>query len=561
MEFPFNLLDEPWIPCARDALAPPEEMSLRAVLLRAATISHIVEARPPTLIALHRMLLGLLHRALQGPRTPQEWRALWRQQSWDGTRLLEYLEEQHSRFNLFDDRYPFFQTPGMDPARAVAVSTLTYDRASNVNSPMIFDHQMDGAAIAPAEAARWLLGHHYFTTPGLISDDGPTGRASASGSPLLGSLVCLAQGRTLFETLLLNMVLYDPQPGRDLPFAFTGDDQPVWEREPVAGRTDREPTGYADWLTWPSRRILLLPERDAAGSTVVRRAVLMDGARTPRGFQPWHRETMVAYRKNPKADTDQQQSPYLAVQWNPERAIWRESHALLSGFASSEKPDEKIGPKVLDVLAQMEPADMRDYRVAPLLVAGVINNQKLVENWSQDSLAVSPKLLQSLTLVDAIRQALDVAETCGSLLAVRDVKVGVKGKTRPSPMKVLALEYVKGLGERVPQSKDYDAVADHLDSRRTYWAALAVPFHTFLREIATPATDDGEQGSGVDEGVQMQWLGVVKEACQAAFARAVKSLGESPRALRASAIAQASFAECCGLAEQAYRATWEGAAA
>ncbi len=556
MDFRFNLLDDPWIPCLRKGHSSPDVLSLRDVLTQAASLMRVVDARPTTMIALHRLILALLHRALDGPHTRADWQTVWRQRTWAGATLDGYLLRWHDRFNLFDPHYPFYQTPGLDIGRAVAVSTLAHDRASNVNSPMLFDHQLAGAGVTPAEAARWIIGQQQFATPGLISDDqSPLGKVSASGSPLMGSLVCLAQGQTLFETLMLNWVQYDPQ--HEVPWSFAGDDQPVWERDPIQTPQTRQPAGYADWLMWPSRRILLVPEHNEQGQTVVRGAVLMDGARTPPDFPLWKRETMVAFRKNPRSASDTTATPWLATRLDEERAIWRESHALLSGFTKGFSETNKP-PKVLEVLANMEPHDLADYRLVPLAVAGVINHQKNVVNWSQDTLIVSRHLLTSDVTVDAVRQALELAERAGKLLTPTEISLGAKGKPCPTPMKVLTSEFIKGLGEREPQSKDAVSVADHMGIRRAYWAALDLPFHAFLRELPDAVSRNADDDEIVGDALRRRWLSSVMKAFDDAFDLALRAIGESPRALRARALAEASRRLCRSWATKPYMATLEG---
>ena len=44
----------------------------------------------------------------------------------------------------------------------------------------------------------------------------------------------------------------------------------AWEREAETVKDERRPDGYLDLLTWQSRRILLIPEEDDCGNTVVR---------------------------------------------------------------------------------------------------------------------------------------------------------------------------------------------------------------------------------------------------------------------------------------------------
>ena len=62
----FNLVDEKWIP-VRFPDGTREELGIRAVLLQAKKIASIENASPLVVAALHRFLLAVLYRALEGP--------------------------------------------------------------------------------------------------------------------------------------------------------------------------------------------------------------------------------------------------------------------------------------------------------------------------------------------------------------------------------------------------------------------------------------------------------------------------------------------------------------
>lgn len=53
------------------------ELSLREALGSAATIREIGDPSPPVTIALHRLLLAILHRSLRGPDSPDTWAEMW----------------------------------------------------------------------------------------------------------------------------------------------------------------------------------------------------------------------------------------------------------------------------------------------------------------------------------------------------------------------------------------------------------------------------------------------------------------------------------------------------
>jgi CRISPR system Cascade subunit CasA len=535
MDERFNVLDEPWIPCTRDDRSLPELMSVRAVLAQAASLRRIVDPRPTCAIAMHRFLLALLHRALQGPRRREVWREVWHQRTWDLAALDAYMSRWHPHFYLFDPDHPFYQTPGLDPSRAVPINTLAHDRASDVNSPMIFDHQLEGAMVTPGEVVRLLLGHQHFATQGLISDDqASAGKVSASASPLMGTLVCLAQGQNLFETLMLNWVQYDP--AHELPFAFRGDDRPVWERVPSRFRDERFPDGYVDLLTWACRRILLIREHDSSGRLVVKCATLMDGTKLDPTFPYWQAETMAAFHRD---DRPNARIPWPPLPLKQDRTIWRDSHALLSGFTEAQRR-----PAVLNVFVDMLPDNLADYKIMPLDVAGVIPHQKNVVDWRYETLPVPRRLLTSQEMVSALHTALELAEQGGKLLAVCEIALPGEKKSRSSPMKVLAREFIKGLGERDPQSKDYQNIANHLNVGYAYWSRLDLPFRRFLQHLPDDIVTDAWGEEHAESEALPQWARAVGDAAQEAFKMAVEGLGETPRAMRAGAKAQACFDHC-----------------
>jgi len=59
----FNLLDEPWIP-VRTHTGEVFDINLSDALLKARDYAALAETSPPNLIALYRLLLATLHRAL-----------------------------------------------------------------------------------------------------------------------------------------------------------------------------------------------------------------------------------------------------------------------------------------------------------------------------------------------------------------------------------------------------------------------------------------------------------------------------------------------------------------
>ncbi len=280
----FNLLDREWIPCMLNNSGPPTYLGIRQVLWQAHQIQQIADPAPTVTAALHRLLLAMLHRSLNGPRSPAEWGAIWRVGSWDMACIAAYLSRFHDRFDLFDTTHPFYQTTGLTNLHAV--NHIAHVWASDRNRPLLFDHSLPERGMTPDVAARYLIAQQGFSVGGMFTTNPgePTAAKFAQGSPLLKSAVCLVTGKNLFETLMLNWHLYNRE--AEQPFAFRGDDKPAWERNEPVTYIPRRPDGWVDLLTWQCRRILLQPETSPDGRVMVKHAALMQGYRIPDSFDP-----------------------------------------------------------------------------------------------------------------------------------------------------------------------------------------------------------------------------------------------------------------------------------
>jgi CRISPR system Cascade subunit CasA len=71
----FNLIDEPWIP-VRDLRGNRKELGIKETLLRSRELASIEHSSPLVVAALHRFLLAVLYRALEGPTDIEEAKAL-----------------------------------------------------------------------------------------------------------------------------------------------------------------------------------------------------------------------------------------------------------------------------------------------------------------------------------------------------------------------------------------------------------------------------------------------------------------------------------------------------
>lgn len=191
-----------------------------------------------------------------------------------------YFDEWADRFFLLGER-PFFQVPGLQYVGSKPYSPVS-EMIADVPKPDKYLFSMRDLRAAdsllPAEAARWLVFLQAYDTAGIKTPvEGNThvnkGKVYAPkgmlGTGWLGGIGGLyAEGRNLFETLMLNWVLYDTKFDSERYRLFgNNQDIPVWEREdpPSTDLNDQNRfVGPVQAMTWQSRRVRLVPSEDNA---------------------------------------------------------------------------------------------------------------------------------------------------------------------------------------------------------------------------------------------------------------------------------------------------------
>jgi CRISPR system Cascade subunit CasA len=520
----FNLIEEPWIPCLLQSDGGgtrPTELGLRAILARAPELRAITGSSPIETIALHRLLLAVLHRALEGPEDETAWAARRSRGTFADPALDHYLDRWCPRFDLFDRGAPFYQTPDLPVEKAGSIAKLFLQQD---NTPILFDHSRTDRppVVTPGEAARALIACHAFDAPGIKTGD--TGRDSATSAPLLQAAVCLVRGRTLFETLLFNWHRYSER--AEEPFAFdAARDLPAWERAAARHPMARAPDGYVDLMTWQSRRILLVPE-PVDGGTVVPRVVIMKGAQFPEGLELHARETMVAYRKVLQPTPGQR--PWVPIGLSEDRAVWRDSHALFRSLAG-----QSARPRTLTWLADLVMAGhLARTEMFALDVFGLMGDRAKLLFWRHERLNLPLDLLEAADRLEVLQIALTIAERVSRLLGAGFVEVpGERGPRKvPAPFTKLA-------GELLGTTADARAVVQHLAPGRRYWSLLEPAFRRFVPSL----TVQGVTSNGRSE-VLAQWLEQVRGAARDSFSKAIAEFDVSARQQQAAALAADLFA-------------------
>lgn len=326
-----NLIEDAWIE-VRFLDGHSGEVSIRDAFHRAHEIREIVGELPTQSFAILRLLLAILYRAGGAEMTEQVW-ARWQQRGLPLDRIDQYLNAFHGRFELLADERPFFQVADLATARGDRkdVAALIADLPSNNR---LFTNRAGAGAsdLSLSEAARWLVAVHAFDIsgikPGAVGDlrvKGGKGYPIGTGwSGLLGGV--FAQGVTLRDTLLLNLVGHDELTGVDY-----NADVPPWEdfeADTAAERKDVIPSGPVRLYTWQSRRVRLFAEK----SRVVGCLVTNGDQLTPQNMQ--FLEPMSAWRFSEPQTKKFKQTTYMPREHLPGRALWRGIGALLPGIST-----------------------------------------------------------------------------------------------------------------------------------------------------------------------------------------------------------------------------------
>jgi CRISPR system Cascade subunit CasA len=420
-------------------------------------------------------------------------------------RLAPYLDEQREAFDLLHHSRPFYQTRGLPKEyEADGVGRLVLERSNYGAAALLFQHRpVELAArdvVSFADAARNLVALHAFAPGGLVKKSGEPG--SGSAGPMNRGAYVAIRGDSLFETLMFNLMVYDPENGKPIP----GDakkDKPAWEQFPLARPTgDREPKrtphGYIDWLTWQSRRVelALSPDGSAVQGVVY---CVAQGVELPPPQDP-----MLAFR----VDKERGMVP---IDFSESRALWRDCHAFVreTGQDGAAPPATvcQLATALRGVLADATPS---------LLVLGMRGDQAAIKISRAERLVVPGSVLADRDLQARLLEASTMAEAVG--------------KTLRSALRIAAANSLSP-GAREPHKDDISHLVDAMGSDQGYWAALASPFGLFLHGLTHEPNAASDKFRTVACRIARQ---VLQDACAA--------LGSEARHLKALACAESYLA-------------------
>jgi CRISPR system Cascade subunit CasA len=470
----FNLIDECWIPVVNQGWQR-REVSLIELFTTWTTLREIQADNPPTTLAIYRFLLAVLHRAYQGPKNVDHWEEI---QQDNGKKAIAYLEKWRDRFDLFHPEFPFMQDAAIAEKDSGEVYLASVLHGNNTSTVFCHEHQWSSATLTIPEAARLLLRLHNFDTGGRKT--GATD--SAAVLPMMDAANVLVRGHSLCETLLLNLIEYDP--GREKPSVVNGNDLPCWEQEYQKPK-ERIPVGYIDYLTYQWRRVKLF----AQDENVVRVA-LHPGDRVPKDVSTSQWECGIAYAKT--------KNGLMTVRLNLARSLWRDSAVFLQSAETSSRP------RILDWVAILKAEDDLITSNLHLQILGLnVDNAKPL-GWSGHQFAAPLIYLTDKLLCQRLSRAIAIAEDHQQIFR----------SFRGSPYHVLA---------EVLNNNDAGSFAATLDGESRYWATLDRAFQELLQALPTDKTVDS---NGITYGmVQLPaWTKTVQKAAREAFTASIVSI-------------------------------------
>lgn len=493
----FNLLDEPWIP-VRTLQGEMHDISLSTALLQARDYSALAETAPPNLVALYRLLLAVLHRALTTKHG--SWRdsdrARWFRQGLPEQALRDYLAQWREAFWLFHPERPFMQVAALAHADETKDKTKPWTQINLEgacgNTPVMFDHALDDQPrLLPfATACRSLLGFLQFTPGGLVK----TFRDSDKAGPLSNTAAALPVGANLSQRLLLALHPWDGQRQNDLP---------AWEQPtPTLAALRAEPTlatGHNDRYTRRSRAVLLLSDPDEVHIRHIR-----FGAGLGLEEDTNARDSMASYRINKEGKA-------IRISFNEGRAIWRELPALVPDASGKHShPAAVLGwaSNLYDLVGQ-------DATVQ-ILVAGLASDQAKLLRWRAENIKLPAALLTDPTSAQQLRQHIQQAEEVYTQL--RRIAATLVAHTMPD-------------AEHKDTRSRAAAIVSNGPLAAAYYACAERGLPMLMQHLARAD----------DQAADTQWRATLAQAVQLAWTALSQSLGQTPAVLRAQARADSKY--------------------
>ena len=508
----YNLLDEKWIDCI-NINGKNQTVSLSDLILKAHQIRSLASAYPiinnSLMFLVEALLISVYTKQGANLADPDEWVGLFEAGHFEEAIFLDYFHNWCSRFFLFDENLPFFQTPISEEKEGQFTGTAMklmphFTGGTGGNSVTLFDHhtQDGGIAFEPKQAAQFLLPAHYYGAGGRLM-----GADYFSDSFISNGLSFFLQGDNLFETFLLNLLPYP----KIADIKSYSNDCPIWERENPYTINDRVfvkedkktlyiPFGLMDILTWPGRMIYLVLDNDG----LIRNIKMRAGLKIKQDYFPW-----FAYNRKGNF-----------IRSREGKLMWRDYDILLQ-FRKMISPDiNNRPPQAIDWLNEIvRNGDLTDqfFSIKGAGMAKESGKQK-VHFYAEANFPLPTTLLENNELI------IDISENLGTAELIRR---SLYGATAALASNILSFNSDQQDG-RTPDKNDINNLINHLNAESVYWAALEPCFYNLIMHI----TDDRQASL-------LKWEESIQTAAREALAHAIRLAGESIAVFKALSHANA----------------------
>jgi CRISPR system Cascade subunit CasA len=497
----FNLVSEPWIPVrVRGRL---ELYSLEQTLLHSQEIERIEDASPLIVVALHRLLLAVLYRTLQGPENLEEVET-WLEEGFPLEKIKQYLETWKPRFDLFDKARPFYQIADLDkavfknPIEPKSWIELVPEIRDGRQGSAIFNHENKvDAPINPDLAIRNLLVRQTFALGGLSR----TFDYAAKRSPLPNAMLFIPFGSNLLQTLCYSL---DPK-----NFALYKYDTPFWESSEsldiayLTNVKEKEVMGCVQAYTWMSRAVKFIP-RKQDDKLFIHKIYFASGI-APKFKTDSYYDPMVSVRL---AQSGKNKGQFIFVQLQENKRFWRDFDSLFS-----QNSNEKVKARSID--NSLRPASSLKLNIS-LGVYGIYNGTQEAK--------VDFAVAEHFILPDAIRtnRTNDIHSTLTKCLKIaEEMGEGLNNARRLLAQKILVHN------DREINKSDRDKISKLITCFPTasvYWSSLEQVFPKFLGKLK--ADFDWRE-------VEAFWIKEILAVAERAWAATRQAAGDDAFALRA----------------------------
>ncbi len=514
MEISYNLLKERWLPCIDDNNRLVS-LNILDVVTNAHKLKEIQGDLSIVTGALYLFMIAFIKNVLN-LQNEDEWEKLWNNGKFPQDEFLKYAARWETRFDLFDADHPFYQDPHIGQrekdikklptgksAQPKGISGLLMHLASG-NNATLFDHSLDDFPgwYSPGEAAQLLIMWQAYSLCGMSS-------ASISNdkfykdSPFTRGILFLNIGANVFQTLMLNTASTDFD-----PLQSKEKDKPCWEVDDPFLKERFDPEGMLDFLTWQSRRILLIPEEHDDEIGVCSFFIAPGHSLVKTFSNPFYHSRIQ--------QKDGKQS-IRSMRFRQGHSLWRDSSAILNIRAVNTEAPLPIMWSANLQSREILHIDSIQMNLFGMCIAPA--PKKTVYFYAQETFLAPASYLEDDTLWLSLEQGLQWAEQVRSnlYLAVRDLA------------RFFVVPMHDREGVRVPGRDDTDPLIQHWNVERHYWGLLEPAFYEYL--VTLP---ESEKAHDI-------WQSAIQKAARTALRTASDQVGTDPAGLKASAKAESSL--------------------